>query len=117
MITIKNIRPSILIIPDAGLKLTPGQSVDVDEPTVQVKKLLASGHLAQVKQDEARQEPSKVEPVQVNISKLAAPEAISRVNEEADPEAIKGYMETENRKTVLDAMKERMKELDNGKKA
>ena len=115
MITIKNIRPSILIIPDAGLKLTPGQSVDIDEPTVQVKKLLALGHLTFVKQADAEKDSSKDEPV--NISNLAAPDAISRVNEEADPEAIKGYMETENRKTVLDAMKDRMKELDSGKKA
>jgi len=115
MTTIKNIRPSILIIPDAGLKLTPGQSADVDVPTVQVKKLLASGHLTQVKQDDAGQGLSKDEPV--NISKLAAPEAISKVNEEADPEAIKGYMETENRKTVLDAMKDRLQELDSGQKA
>lgn len=115
MITIKNIRPSILIIPDAGLKLTPGQSVDIDEPTVQVKRLLALGHLTFVKQADAEQDSSKDEPV--NISKLTAPDAISRVNEEADPEAIKGYMETESRKTVLDAMKDRMKKLDSGKKA
>lgn len=115
MTTIKNIRPSILIIPDAGLKLTQGQSADIDELTMQVKKLLASGHLVQMEQADAEQNSSKDEPV--NISKMAAPEAISRVNEEADPEAIKGYMETENRKTVLDAMKERVKELDSGKKA
>lgn len=113
MITIKNIRPSILIIPDAGLKLTPGQSETVAQLTSQMKDLLESGHLAQVEQTA---KPSALKSKEkMDLSKLAAPEAISKVHEEADPVALKGYMENESRKTVLDAMKERLQEIDGGK--
>jgi hypothetical protein len=31
MFTIKNIRPGILVIPDAGLELKPGQAVDIEK--------------------------------------------------------------------------------------
>ena len=34
--------------------------------------------------------------------------AISKVNEEANPETLKGYMDTEKRRTVIDAPKSRL---------
>lgn len=48
MVKIKNVRPGILIIADAGLKLAPGESRDVDELTPQAKQALADGLLAQM---------------------------------------------------------------------
>jgi len=34
---IKNIRPGVLVIPDAGLKLKPGQVVEVERLTKQIE--------------------------------------------------------------------------------
>jgi hypothetical protein len=48
MSTIKNIRPGILVIPDAKLRLRPGQTVEVGQPTNQIERLIASGHLVRV---------------------------------------------------------------------
>lgn len=48
MVKIKNVRPGILIIADAGLKLAPGESRDVEQLTPQAKDALASGLLAQM---------------------------------------------------------------------
>mgnify|MGYP000975329684 CR=1 FL=1 len=43
---IKNIRPGILVIPDAGLKLKPGQVVEVERLTKQIQAALKNGRLA-----------------------------------------------------------------------
>lgn len=48
MVKIKNVRPGILIIADAGLKLAPGESRDIEQLTPQTKDALASGLLAQM---------------------------------------------------------------------
>lgn len=48
MVKIKNVRPGILIVADAGLKLTPGESRDVEVLTPQTKDAIASGLLAQM---------------------------------------------------------------------
>ncbi|PIY05628.1 MAG: hypothetical protein COZ20_02970, partial [Gallionellales bacterium CG_4_10_14_3_um_filter_54_96] len=95
---IKNIRPGILVIPDAGLKLKPGQVVEVEHFTKQIQAALKNGRLAMA--DKPKQEPVvSSEPNQdaepVDLSKLSATDAISKVNEEANPETLKGYMETE----------------------
>ena len=37
---IKNIRPGVLVIPDAGLKLKPGQVVEVERLTKQIQAAL-----------------------------------------------------------------------------
>ena len=43
---IKNIRPGVLVIPDAGLKLKPGQVVEVERLTKQIQAALKNGRLA-----------------------------------------------------------------------
>lgn len=48
MIKIKNVRPGILIIADAGLKLAPGESRELNELTPQAKQALDDGLLAQM---------------------------------------------------------------------
>lgn len=48
MVKIKNVRPGILIIADAGLKLTPGESRDVEQLTPQTRDAISAGLLAQV---------------------------------------------------------------------
>lgn len=48
MIKVKNVRAGIVIIADAGLKLAPGETVEVENPTGQVEKAIVAGLLARV---------------------------------------------------------------------
>jgi hypothetical protein len=115
MLTIKNIRPGILVIPDAGLKLKPGQVVYLEKGTRQIESALKKGYLATVDHKESDDQKTAEDPVKesdaVDLSKLSATEAISRVNAEADPDTLKGQLETEKRRTVIDALKSRLEDL------
>ena len=118
MITIKNIRPGILVIPDAGLRLTPGQKVEVNEPTKQIEGLIASGHLARVGDADAQEKPEPMkttEPVEApDLSKMTAQQAIASVAEMDDPERIKAAIESEKRRSVLDALMKKREEVGGG---
>lgn len=46
MVKIKNVRPGILVIADAGLKLAPGESVELETLTRQAERAVADGLLA-----------------------------------------------------------------------
>ena len=115
MLTIKNIRPGILLIPDAGLKLKHGQTIDIEKGTPQIESALKNGYLASVDHKESEDQKAAEDHVQesnaADLSKLSASEAISRVNAEADPEMIKGHLETEKRRTVIEALKSRLEDL------
>lgn len=115
MLTIKNIRPGILVIPDADLKLKPGQVVDIEKGTRQIESALKKRYLASVDHKETKDQKTaedlENESDAVDLSKLSASEAISRVNAEADPELIKGHLETEKRRTVIEALKSRLEDL------
>lgn len=115
MLTIKNIRPGILVIPDAGLKLKPGQTVDIEKGTRQIESALKKGYLAAVDHNEPEDQHTPDEPAKesddVDLSKLSATEAISRVNAEADPDTLKGQLENEKRRTVIEALKSRLEDL------
>jgi len=113
MLTIKNVRPGILIIPDAGLKLFPGEVAPVEEQTDQIKHCLQTGVVIQVDKEKAgNASPQGKQDQDDDLSKLNATDAISKVNEEADPAKLKGYMEGEKRRTVIDALKNRLAEVD-----
>lgn len=47
-ITIKNLRPGVLILADAGLRLGPGETVEIDALTPQIKKATENGRLARL---------------------------------------------------------------------
>lgn len=113
MLTIKNVRPGILIIPDAGLKLLPGEVAPVKDQTDQIKHCLKTGVLIQIDKEKAdKPSPQGKQDQDDDLSKLNATDAISKVNEEADPAKLKGYMEGEKRRTVIDALKTRLAEVD-----
>jgi hypothetical protein len=115
MLRIKNIRPGILVIPDAGLKLNPGQVVEVEERTRKIDSSLKNGYLALIDTDKPDAQNGPQESLEdtdaIDLGKLTASEAISRINAEADPDALKGCMETEKRRTVIDALKSRLEDL------
>ena len=111
MLTIKNIRPGILFIPDAGLKLNPGQTVEIEKGTGQIESALKRGYLAAIENGKTGGEMPLQESNAFDLSKLSAVEAITQVNAEADPRTLKDYMETEKRRTVIDALKSRLEDL------
>lgn len=118
MITIKNIRPGILMIPDAGLRLTPGQRAEVREPTKQIEGLIASGHLAQIGEPSESKQPESLEIAATvetpDLSKMTAQQAIASVAEMDDPERIKAAIESEKRRSVLDALMKKREEVGGG---
>lgn len=118
MTTIKNIRPGILVIPDAGLRLTPGQTLEVGKPTKQTEGLIASGHLARIgNPSESKQPESPEAAVTVetpDLSKMTAQQAIASVAEMDDPERIKAAIESEKRRSVLDALMKKREEVGGG---
>lgn len=118
MITIKNIRPGILVIPDAGLRLTPGQRAEVREPTKQIAGLIASGHLARIGEPSESKQPESPEPTKTaetpDLSKMTAQQAIASVAEMDDPEGIKAAIESEKRRSVLDALMKKREEVGGG---
>ena len=109
MVTIKNERPGILIIPDAGLKLLPGETVTVEKRTDQIKHAMKQ---KLVKRSE--EEPEVPVEQSVDLSAMNATEAIAEVNQMDDPDLLQGYMQTEKRKTVLDALGDRLEEVGSG---
>lgn len=51
MVKVKNVRPGILIIVDAGLKLAPGEAVSLEKITPQTDAAIEAGLLARVDSD------------------------------------------------------------------
>jgi hypothetical protein len=52
-ITVKNLRPGVLILADARLRLGPGETADVAAVTPQIQKAIDSGWLARLDDDAA----------------------------------------------------------------
>ena len=46
MIKIKNLRPGIVFISDAGVRLQPGETVCLEAASPHIESMLAAGHLA-----------------------------------------------------------------------
>jgi hypothetical protein len=66
LVKVKNVRPGILIIADAGLKLAPGETVSLEKTTPQIDAAIEVGLLARVESDaESRPRPkSNVKPIE-----------------------------------------------------
>ncbi len=113
---LKNVRPGMLVIADASLKLTPGQVVKVETPTKQMEHLLASGHLA--KADKKAVVPQQPQQAEINeaadLSRMTAQEAIASINDMNDPERVQAQLRTEKRRSVLDALERKKKDLTGG---
>jgi hypothetical protein len=68
-ITVKNLRPSVLILADAGLRLGPGETAEIAALTPQTQKAIETGRLARLDDGAARGGSNPVQPV------VPAPEA------------------------------------------
>ena len=52
-ITVKNLRPGVLILADAGLRLGPGETAEIAAITPQIQKATQAGWLARLDDDAA----------------------------------------------------------------
>lgn len=109
MIRIKNLRPGILFITDAGLKLKPGETVEVETLSKHAEGLVKSGRLARL--DEAAV--PKTEKAH-DLAKLSAQQAIEAVGDLKDPEQIQNLLEVEKRRSVLEALDKKRREVTGG---
>lgn len=98
MTKIKNVRPGILIIADAGLKLAPGQSRDIDDLTPQMKQALDDGLLAQMDSGETKPKAKAAnrasESKESEKPKTAVAEAGQTLVSTSDPEKAAGQSES-----------------------
>ena len=115
MYKIKSVRPGILVIPDASLKLRKGESVERSSLTRQIQVAADKG-LLEIETIEAASEANAGDGDKgaESLSALSANEAIARVNSEKSPEVLQGLIESEKRKSVLDALKHRLQEVNAG---
>ncbi len=116
MINVKNVRPGMLVIPDAEIALEPGQIHECDKLTRQMEKAISKGHLIKLTGTKLEPQPSTLEDfsTETNLSDLTATEAVSAISKETDIELIKTHLGNEKRRTVLDALAKRQKELASG---
>lgn len=68
MIKVKNVRPGVVIITDAGLKLSPGETRILESATRQTEQALADGLLAKVEMEGDSKPHAKTAP-KTNTSK------------------------------------------------
>lgn len=121
MFKVKNVRPGILIIADAGLRLEPGRVLEVEELTPHMERAISAGLLARPEKEEAPPADTNIKTVEetdseteLDWSKLPAAEAISKVGGENDTARLKSHLANEKRRTVIDALKKRLVEVEGG---
>ena len=116
-VKLKNIRPGVLIIADVKLRLDPGQTFETESISPQMESALSAGRLARMdgKDDHRKQDESPTTSIQEeDLSGLTATEAISRIGTEGDPDKLKAHLAGEKRRTVIDALKKRLTEVEGG---
>ena len=114
---IRSNRPGPLVIADAKLRLAPGEVVEVAKATPHMDAVLARGLVEKVNEDTPLGAPEPSEPVAVvpaDYERLSAAEAIEYIDDEDDPEKLKGILRAEKRKTVLDALRRKLQEVSGG---
>ncbi len=119
MIRIKNLRAGSVFITDAGLKFLPGQVLPVESISPQTQKLIDKGYVARmdsVPQEKPSPQKEKAQEQLPSIPKeyedLHAHEAIDYIEKVTDPQVLRAILKEEKRKTVLEAIDQRLKELE-----
>ena len=114
---VRSKRPGPLVIADAKLRLAPGETAEIENPTRQMERALRRGLIERLP-DDARVGALHAKPEAASIpsdyERLSAAEAIEYIDDEDDPEKLKGILRTEKRKTVLDALRKKLQEVSAG---
>lgn len=114
---IRNKRLGPLVIADAKLRLAPGEVVEAPKATPQLEAALRRGLIVKVEEDTPLGAPQPAEPapsVPADYERLSAGEAIEYIDDEDDPEKLKGILRAEKRKTVLEALRKKLQEVSGG---
>ena len=98
------------MIPDAKIRLDPGQVVAVKSLTAQMEKALALGMLAKVETTKA----TVAVPITIDLSKMTEKEAKDFISKETDPNRLRAFMETEKRPKIQTALSYRIAEVSGG---
>lgn len=95
MIKVKNVRPGLLLIADAGLKLAPGETASVEKLTSQMNRCIEDGLLTRIEPEpEAKSRPrnpgkiteSKQEPILTKLESVGKTDADENSREVATEE-------------------------------
>ena len=114
---IRNLLPGILHVPAAKLVLQGREVKEVPEITPAIQKLIDAKRIAVVKDGEAVQAPApKLPKPHADYEKMYEAEAIDFVGDETDPKVIQSILQTEKRGSVINALKERLKEIGDARK-
>jgi hypothetical protein len=116
-VKLKNVRPGVLVIADAKLRLAPGREFETETPTPHMERALSSGKLVRVERNEVPLPEPESSPGPLagdDLAGMPAAEAISLVAAEADPEKLKALLGGEKRKSVMEALKKRLVEVEGG---
>ena len=117
MFKIKNLRAGRLFVTDAGLKLLPGQVISVENISLQTQSLIDKGYITLMdshpKKVEAFFQKAELLPLAIpkEYEELHAAEAIEYVDKVTDPLLLKTILKEEKRKTVIEAIEQRLKAL------
>ena len=126
-IQVKHVRAGVLLVADAALRFGPGQVLEVETVTPQLERAITLGVLVRHEDDQATGTeaaptadatdgvgPEAAEVSEIDLSKLRAAEAISKVEAEHDPARLKAHLSNEQRRTVIAALEKRLSEVDAG---
>ena len=116
MFKIRNLTPGIHI-PAAKVRLQGHAVVDVNEITPDIQKQIDAGRVAVVTDGEIAEAPARTLPEPpAGFDRLDETDAIEYVEDETDPKVIESILKTEQRGGVIDALKGRLKEIENARK-
>ena len=122
-IQVKHVRAGVLVVADAALRFGPGQVLEVETVTPQLERAITLGVLVRHEDGQATGTeaaptadpgPEAAEVSEIDLSKLRAAKAISKVEAEHDPARLKAHLSNEQRRTVIAALEKRLSEVDAG---
>jgi len=109
MIRIKNVRPNMLLITDAGLVLGPGGVASVETATTEIERAIKTGHLVRLGVPPAGAPAPEPPPVSSDsLAGLTLAEAVARVNAEQDPKRLKTWLNADKRRSVITAIQNKL---------
>ncbi len=116
MFKIRNLTPGILHIPAAKVRLQGHAVVAVNEITPDIQKQIDAGRVAVVPDGEIAEAPASTPEPPAGFDRLDETDAIEYVEDETDPQVIESILKTEQRGGVIDALKGRLKEIEDARK-
>jgi len=119
MVKIRNLTPGILHVSAAKLRLQGGAVADVPEIAPEIQRQIDAGRIAVVTdEDTVKSESPASKPPEppADFDRLDETDAIEYVEDETDPKVIRSILSGEKRPSVIEASKNRLKEIVDARK-